>query len=387
MKNAILCVALGAVVACRGDAAPAPAPREEPSHAPARVELTEESFRNAELRVEQVTPTRFGPRLTAPAVIEGDPTQFARVGARVPGRVVSLRVALGARVRAGDVLMEVDSVELHQVSTEYLTAVARDRQAQDALRRARALSSEQVGAAQDLQRAEADATSAHATLQESEEHLHFLGLRDADIQAIRTHSSHGQAHSAIRSPIDGTVTLLRAALGQVFTGAEEVAVVSRTTRVWCALMVYEQDLPDVRLGAAVSFRPAGRPEGESRVGTLSYLSDVLDPTTRTAEARFLVENADGSLRPGMSGVAAIEAPSAEGALWIPAEAVQRHDGQPVVFVRVGERTFEPRPVRVGEERGGRVRVESGLRSGDPVAVQGALTLRGELERDELAEDD
>ncbi len=390
MKRLTAFGALCGALACRGEAPPAPAPaapREEAPTAQSRVELSEAALRNADLDVAQVTPSRFGPQITLPAVIEGDPMQFARVGARVPGRVVALRVALGASVRAGDVLLEIDSVELHEVSTEYLTAVARDRQAQDAVRRARSLSAEQVGATQDLQRAEADAAVARAALQEAEEHLHFLGLRDADIQGIRTHTSHGQARSAVRSPIEGTVTTLRASIGQVVGGTEEVAVVSRTSRVWCALRVYEQDLPDGRVGAAVRFRPSGRPDAEARTGVVSFLSGVVDRETHTAEARFLLENADGRLSPGMSGAATLETATGGPGLWLPVESVQPHDGHRVVFVRVSERVFEARTVRVGEERGGRVPVQDGLRGGESVVVRGALTLRGELERDELAEED
>src|SRR5581483_2701442 len=121
-------------------------------------------------------------RLIANAVIVGDPQRVARVGARVPGRVTALRVALGDAVTVGQPIADVDSVELHQVSMEYLTAIARSREANDALERQRRLVAERVGAVQDLRRAEADAAAVAATLHEAEEHLHFLGLSEADIR-------------------------------------------------------------------------------------------------------------------------------------------------------------------------------------------------------------
>ena len=46
-----------------------------------------------------------------------------------------------------------------------------------------------------------------------------------------------------------------------------------------------------------------------------------------------------------------------------------------------------RPVRVGDERGGRVPVRAGVRDGERVVVRGALTLRGELERAQMQEAD
>lgn len=388
MRPFVILVSVLVVAACRGESRADPPARPEPAAAEAsEVTLSPEAFQNSGVEVVAVEPGRFLPHVLVPATIEGDPAQFARIGSRVPGRVVALRVSLGARVRTGDVLIEIDSVELHQVSTEYLTAIARDRQAQDALRRARALTAERVGAAQDLQRAESDADAAHATLQEAEEHLHFLGLRDVDIQAMRARSSHGQARSVVRAPIDGVVSALHASIGQVVSGTEEVAVVSRTTSVWCVLHVYESDLPDVRVGTAVRFRSLALGEAGERVGALTFLSDVLAPQTRTAEGRFRVDNADGRLRPGMSGVASVALPAEPGALWLPVAAVQSPEGRAVVFVQDGERTFSARGVRVGDERGGYVPVLGGLRAGERVAVRGAFTLRGELERGELEEDD
>ena len=392
-EGAISLVVALLLAGCKDPREHAATPHEEPVRVgparvgPARVTLAPEAVPNAAIEVIVAGLGQSGPRLAVPAVIEGDPAQLAHVGARVPGRVVALRQAVGATVRTGDILVEIDAVELHQVSTEFLTSVARDRQAQGALDRARALAAEHLGATQDLQRAEADAAAARASMLEAEEHLHFLGLREADITAIRAHTSHGGTHSAVRSPIDGTVSSLGVSLGQVVTGSEEVALVSRTTRVWCAVQVYERDLPDVSVGARVSFRPQGQGAEADRTGTLVALSNVLDPESRTAEGRFAIDNPDGRLRPGMSGRAWIDLPLDRTALWLPVEAVQTLDRRTVVFVETAPRTYEERPVRVGDERGGRVPVRAGVRDGERVVVRGALTLRGELERAQMQEAD
>jgi multidrug efflux pump subunit AcrA (membrane-fusion protein) len=113
---------------------------------------------------------------------------------------------------------------------------------------------------------------------------------------------------------------------------------------------------------------------------------MVDPTTRTAEGRVTLDNADGALRPGASAVASIALPLEDPRRWLPREAVQPHEGADVVFVPAGD-GFEARPVRVGEERGGRVPVLSGLDGVERVVVRGAFALRGELERDELGEDE
>ncbi len=380
-RRVVLTWAIVAVTACqRGPAREAPA--ESPSAPDNRVRISAEAQRNLGVAVASLRDERFGPRLVVPATIEADPTRMAEVGARVTGRVVALRVSVGDSVSEGSPLVEIDTVELHQVTTEYQTAIARARQTADALARARALQAERVGATQDLRRAEADDTTAQAQLREAEEHLHVLGLRDADITQLRTGTSHGQTRSIIRAPVAGTVAALSVAIGRVVAGGDVIAIVGRTDRVWGSLRLYERDLARVSTGMGVTLRTPG---GEREfAGTLSVIAPVIDPVSRTAEGRVALDNPDGALRPGASAVAAVTLPPEGSRRWLPREAVQTHEGDEVVFVPSGD-GFEARSVRVGEEQGGRVPVLSGLEGVDRVVVRGAFGLRGELERDALGE--
>ena len=349
-----------------------------------RVRLSAEASRNLGVVVDALRAERFGPGLIVPAAIEADPSRMAEVGARVTGRVVALRVTIGDVVREGAPLVEIDTVELHQVTTEYQMAVARSRQTLDALARARTLQVEQVGATQDLRRAEAENAAAQAQLREAEEHLHVLGLREADITQLRAGTSHGQTRSVIRAPVEGTVAALPVAIGRVVAGGDLIAVVGRTDRVWASLRLFEQDLPRVRPGLAVTVRVAG--SDREFTGTVSVVAPVIDPVTRTAEGRVALDNADGALRPGASAVASVWIPSAERRRWLPREAVQSHEGARVVFVPAGD-GFEARPVRIGEEESGRVPVLEGLEGVDRVVVRGAFGLLGELERESLGEEE
>ena len=372
------------LVGCRDATSAPPQVAANRPTGPATVELTAEGLANAGVRSARVQPGTFTPRLTTSGTISADPQRIARVGGRVPGRVAAIRVALGDSVRQGQPLLEIDAVELHQVSMEYLTATARARQANDALARQRQLVAERVGAVADLRRAEADAAAAAATLHESEEHLHFLGLTDRDISQMRSRTSHGNARTIVRAPIDGRVGALDVALGQVLAGTEDLVTITQLDSVWVALRIYERDLPSVVRGASVEVRIPGAPE---RVfsGTLTFLGDLADPTTRTVEARAALANPDGALRPGMSAVASIALAGNPSALWLPAEAVQLHADRPTVFVRTAERRFEVRAVIVGAEQGGFVPVVSGITPGDDVVVHGAFALRGEMERSEMEE--
>ncbi|MBL8678844.1 MAG: efflux RND transporter periplasmic adaptor subunit [Myxococcales bacterium] len=376
---AITALALGA---CQPKAPPsAPATNAEREHA---VTLTEASERAGRIETARLERSTRGPSLALPAVIEADPSQVARVGARVEGRVYALRVAVGATVERGAPLVEIDTVELHQVSTEYFVAQARMRQARDALTRARALVRDGVGAAADLRRAEADERVAAATLHESEEHLHFLGLGEREIQQLRSTSSHGRVRAIIRSPMAGRVSALPVSIGQVVNGTDTVAVLGDAARVWVAARVFQVDLARVRVGASVRVEVDGA--AEPLRATIATVSDVLDPETRTATARAALDNNGRALRDGMSVTARVdtEAPSA---LWVDERSIVAHDGARGAFVRTGAHVFEFRPVRIDGPPADRMAVAEGLREGDELVTNGAFLLLGELERASRGEED
>jgi cobalt-zinc-cadmium efflux system membrane fusion protein len=390
-----LCVTILMLLAsaCQSNAPVSPAQDASPSgprgDAPApsvTIRLSAEAARNAQIVVQPASASSLGPRLEVPATIEGDAQHISRMGTRVPGRVVRIRVSVGQHVLVGDPLLDVATVELHQVTTEYLIAVARARLAQESLRRARALSGERVGSTAELQRAQAEASATSATLHEAEEHLHFLGLREGDIRRVRSTSSHGQSHSIVRAQTEGTVTSLSVSIGQVLQGTEEVIVISRIAQVWAKLHLYERDLPRVLLDSDVTFRVSGLAEQQTPRGRLSFISELVDPVSHTIEGRVSLDNPQGRLRIGMTATALIALPNTERQLWLPQQAVQSHEGHSVVFVQLSPNEFVAREVTLGDEQADRVAVLSGVSASDMIVVQGAFLLRGELERDELEED-
>lgn len=352
-----------------------------------RVELSEQALHAGHIESERLTVSTRGPRLAVPATIEAEPSQVARVGARVAGRVFALRARVGTMVERGDPLVEIDSVELHQVSSEYFIAQARLRQARDALSRARALVRDGVGALADLRRAEMDERVAAATLHESEEHLHFLGLGEREIQRLRAQSSHGNVRAIVRSPIAGRLSSLPVSIGQVLQGTETVAVIGDPSRVWVVAQVFQSDLGRVRIGATLTVQlESTQPSDSALTGRIESISDVLDPVTRTASARASLRNESRALRDGMSATAWIETES-ESALWVDETTVVERDGTPGVFVRIGPRTFEFRPVELGETVGDRVAIRSGVHAGEDVVTRGAFLLSAELDRAANSEED
>lgn len=367
-------------------------PKKEPPEAasptpsgPPTVQLTAEGTRNAEIETAVVSTERFTPKLTVVATLGPDPLHSARVGARVAGRVASLDVKLGQAVKKGQQLAAIETVEVHLVSSEFLTAVARAREANDTLERQKQLVQERVGALQDLRRAEANAEAENATLREAEEHLHFLGLSTEAIAAVRAGVPKAAERSIVRAPIDGRVASISVALGQVLAGTEDILTIVDSADLWATLQIYERDSVGVVVGSTVEVQVPAWPDRLFK-GTIEAVGEVIDPQTHTVEARVKLVNEDSALKSGMTATAFISLKTDGEHLWLPAEAVQPRGSERIVFVQVGENRFEGRTVGAGVERNGFVPIRSGLEAGAKVVVRGAFSLRAELDHAELSGD-
>ena len=243
---------------------------------------------------------------------------------------------------------------------------------------------ERVGALADLRRLEGEAAAANAAVAEGKEHLQFLGLSADDAARIRAGGADLATKTRVRSPIAGRVASLAVSLGQAVSGSETLAVIADVNRVTASLRVYERDLADARVGSAAEVQVpayAARPFQ----GSVTFVGEVLDPASHSAELRVDLANNDVALRPGMSATAFIDRQKPAEGLWLPVGAVQTHDGKPIVFVRTASNRFATRDISVGTEEGGFVLVPRGLGPEDDVVVHGALTLRAELERKALEE--
>jgi cobalt-zinc-cadmium efflux system membrane fusion protein len=172
----------------------------------------------------------------------------------------------------------------------------------------------------------------------------------------------------------------------VVTGNENAVTVANTKNVWASLRVYERDLVHLSVGRTVQVQLPSVPNRMFE-GNITFLSELVDPHTRTTEAQVKLSNEEGLLRPGATATALVALPAEVNSLWLPDEAVQTVQAQPSVFVAKGHGRFVAQPVQVSESQGGFRRITSGVAPGTNVVVKGAFTLRGELERANIADEE
>jgi Cu(I)/Ag(I) efflux system membrane fusion protein len=145
--------------------------------------------------------------------------------------------------------------------------------------------------------------------------------------------------------------------------------------VWVEADVYEADVPVVSVGQTASITFPYLP-GETRSGTIAFVSPFLDPTTRTVQARIELDNRDGRLKPDMFADVTLEIPLDDSVI-VPDGAVIRAGSQAVVFVDLGEGRLQPRQVVLGRKGRQGWQILEGLRGDEVVVTSGNFLIAAE----------
>jgi len=299
--------------------------------------------------------------------------------------VVSVMADLGTRVTEGQVLVTLECpayreavANLDRVATEEETALA-------AVTREEELFARRICPEKDLLEARAEHAAARAELRAAEARLLALGLDSADISRVREGGDPGAL--PIRAPLDGAVVERSAARGSRVSPGDPLMVVADTSRMWVMADIHEHDLAAVVEGGAeqpvsAEVEVVAWP-GRVFPGRIERLAGALDPATRTARARVVVDNPDGRLRPGMFASVRLHLPAPGLTLLVPKAAVLEDEGRSFAFVHVDGPYWVRRPVRLGSARGEEVEVVAGLKEGDRIVADGAFLLKSDVLRSKM----
>jgi len=351
------------------------------------VSLSSEAYETAGIAVASVGLRDHVPTIRVTGTLSYDERRMAIATARIGGRIARVVADFGQSVASGETLAWIDSPGLGAAQADYLRAESMSRLRQAEHERAQLLLEGQAISQGELLRREAEWRAAEAELRTTEHRLHILGLSQEDIQELLGDRADAGHEYRVRAPIHGRVTERKAVQGRVVDANDELFTIARLESLWLFLQVFEKDLHAVREGAAVTLTCESHPDHRFS-GTIDFVGEVLDPHSRTVQARAVIANPDGKLKPGMFVYASIDAGDENGddapRLAIPVPAVATVDGRDVVFVQTDERTFALRPVVLGEVSRDWVEIRSGLAEGENIAVQGVFTLKSEVLKDGLA---
>jgi cobalt-zinc-cadmium efflux system membrane fusion protein len=281
------------------------------------------------------------------------------------GRIVSIHARLGDRIKKGQLLLRVQSSDVAGAFSDYRKAVYDERLARFQFERAKILYEKGAIAKSALETFENAEQDAQVVLETTAEHLHLLGL-DKD---------HPMGIVNITAPVSGVITdqQVTNAAGVQALGTNPFTI-SDLSNVWVVCDVYENDLPNVRLGDTAEISLNAYP-GRMFKGRISNIGAILDPSIRTAKVRIEVQN-PGIIRLGMFARATFRGQTREMHTIVPASAIMHMHDRDFVFVPAPDRKFRRLEVVSGgllPDNMNLQEIKSGLEPGQQV-VTNALVL-------------
>jgi RND family efflux transporter MFP subunit len=303
-------------------------------------------------------------RLANSLTLQGEfyPFQDVMIHAKVSGYVNPIRVDIGDRVKAGDVLATLEVPELAD-QLEGARASARRAEAEHAIAHLSHGRLVEVNrghpdlvARQDLDDAEAKDLATEA------------GLATARAEADRFATLSD--YTKVTAPFDGVVTkrfVDNGALVEAGTAANALPIVelSEISLLRLRFPVPEAEAPLVREGGEVSVSVDAL--GRSFTGRIARDEGDIERATRTLVVEVDVPNPDGALKPGMYASVTLPTQVAAGAVAIPLQALGTGD-RPTVFVIGGDNRVSERRVDVGIRTAAMAEIRSGVAEGDLVLV-------------------
>ena len=359
------------------DAAPpstGPAPHEDESERhealPSKVRLPPEVVRAAGIKTAPAALDSLPATVDLTGEIAADPDCSAQLAARVPGRIVDVRVKEGDRVKAGQTVAVLESPELARARATLAAVIARGRSARLNADRLKSLAAKSLASGQEVAAAEAESAALDAEVAAARQTLAALGQPEDQAEGRG-------ARVTIRAPLSGFVLSRDAVQGQSVGPAHVIAVIGDLEQVYFLGRLFEKDLALAKVGAEAEIRLNAYP-GEVFAANIQTIGRQIDPAARTVTARILVRNHGDLVKVGLFGTARVVIGPADAQakhVVVPLGAVTRVANRDVVFVRQPDGDFELHPVTVGRTAAGRVEILSGLREGEQVVVDGAFTLK------------
>jgi len=326
----------------------------------------------------------FRDEIAATATIKPNEYRLVHLSPRIEGRVIEVKAVLGQQVKSGQALALLDSIELGQKKSDFLQAKTnRDVDKRNYVRE-EGLYKEQITSEKEFLDAKGRHEKSLAAYRAAHEALRLIGLSEENIKHIDWSTKEQPlSYFPLVSSLNGTVIERTITLGELISPKDTAFTIVDLATVWIILDVYEQNLAAVRVGADVEITVDALP-GETFNGTIVYLSDVLNPATRTIDARVEIPNPQRRLRPGMFARAAVILPGrGNDALVAPLDALHQVNDKTMAFVEKNPGTYEVRQVTVGRRSPPYGETRSGLREGEKVVTTGAFYLKSMLLKEQI----
>ena len=321
---------------------------DETSGPKGSVRLSPEKVQRAGVRTQPAKMQTISRSISAPGTIVADETKLGVFTAKFNGFVEELYVpSVGEPVQRGQKLMRVwiESSDILQKQADFTSTLG-------------------------------NVTRSSIGYEGAERNLRFFGFTDEAIEEIK------RAGRPLRSltftvPHDGIVLEKPALVGMRFSSGDTLFRTADLSTVWVIAQVPESDIAFISEGQNATITLKAFPH-LPRKGKVARIYPELNPATRTVSVRIVLDNSEGSLRPGLyANVTFDGAVDATPVVVVPDSAIIDSGTRRVAFVAKGEGLFEPREVEIGKRGNGMIEILKGVEENEEVVVRGNFLIDAE----------
>ena len=365
-----------------------------------RLVLTEAQEKNAKIQTAPLSMMDIELQITIPAQFKARNQSIERIYSPIDGKITNVFVEPGAILKIGQPIVQIKSDEISQIQLEFLEKIldidanTNELRAQYNLslqnyNRERTLYNEKISS-------RADYEAANAQLRKDKANLDALNIkRNSLINVYRQRLAvYGGSidnvlktrqiypYVTIKATKNGVLLERKVNPGEIVEKNRELFNLADLKTIWLVGYAFEKDSPYLHLGEAVT----GTIEESSETinGVLSYVSPILDNTTKTLEVRADIPNKNFKIKPNMYAEMFVNTGIAH-VLAIPTDAIEKFGDYNFAYVKVAPHTYEERKVETGKKNDLYTEIISGVKAGEEVVTRGSFELLGESIKKQEAE--
>ena len=294
--------------------------------------------------VSVVTATAEDVELNTTFTSNVEPYATNNIVSQTAGRIVSINVEVGDKVRKGQLLAKMDDVNLAKTRMQYVN---------DSTELSRLTELYKIGAV-----SQADYDLAKLSLEITKKTYNNL-----------------LENTYLRSPITGVVTARNYDKGDMYSMTQPIFVVEQIVPVKMLINISESYFTQVHQGMEFDVEVDAYP-GEVFKGTINLIYPTISSTTHTFPVEVVVANADQRLRPGMfARVTACFGVNHHVVVPDVAVVKQQGSGEHFIYVLNADNTVTYTKVELGRRLGSRYEILSGINEGDIIVTEGQARLK------------
>ncbi len=357
------------------------------------LQVSDETAKSIGLKTELTKIKKVNFQVVYNGIVKAVPNKTFVVVSPVSGRVLKVSVEPNQIVTKGEKLAEISSQDVAQVQFDVkkelidLEGEIEDAKlnltlAESSYNRESQLFKDGITAKKDFLEAENKYKIAQHNLSILEKKRGAINdLAEKRLSILGSHIAEGSSDTGfveIKSPVAGIILKRGINPGEVVDAEKVLFEASDLSEIYLESQIYQKDLSGVSLKKKVTFTTEATP-GEVYSGEVNYISQTINPETRTVAVRAKIQNPNYKLKPEMFGKMSISLADKE-ALVINKEAVQKVDNNNIAYVKT-DTGFKETKVKLGNHTDGLIEILDGLKPGQEVATEGSFWLKSELHSD------